>query len=130
VVSALWRAGRYASICLCAQDGGSSNRTVAAALIDYNKILELLPPSSKEARDATGALRLLKPRLEAAQKEEVDEMLGKLKGLGNTVLGVYAKRRSIHLSISPPHTGKFGLSTDNFKFEPNGAGGYSMNFVR
>lgn len=25
--------------------------------------------------------------------------------------------------------GKFGLSTDNFKFEPNGQGGYSMNFA-
>lgn len=28
------------------------------------------------------------------------------------------------------YEGNFGLSTDNFKFEPNGQGGYSMNFVR
>ena len=26
--------------------------------------------------------------------------------------------------------GNFGLSTDNFKFEPNGQGGYSMNFAQ
>jgi hypothetical protein len=24
--------------------------------------------------------------------------------------------------------GNFGLSTNNFKFEPNGQGGYSVNF--
>jgi hypothetical protein len=32
-------------------------------------------------------LQYLKPRLEAAQKRETDEMLGKLKGLGNSILG-------------------------------------------
>ncbi|KAI0036681.1 hypothetical protein K488DRAFT_40620, partial [Vararia minispora EC-137] len=85
---------------------------LASAQDDYNKLMELLPSASKETRDVERALRQLKPRLEAAQKREVDEMMGKLKGLGNTILG------------------KFGLSTDNFKFEPNDQGGYSMNFVR
>ncbi|KAJ7646867.1 hypothetical protein FB45DRAFT_733888, partial [Roridomyces roridus] len=55
---------------------------------------------------------LLSPRVEAAQKEKTGEMLGKLRNLGNSILG------------------NFGLSTDNFKFEPNGQGGYSMNFTR
>ncbi|KAH9982503.1 hypothetical protein BGW80DRAFT_1263603 [Lactifluus volemus] len=45
-----------------------------------------------------------------AQKREVGEMVDKLKGIGNNVLG------------------RFGLSTENFKFEPNGQGGYSLNF--
>ncbi|KAG1725131.1 TPR-like protein [Suillus lakei] len=60
---------------------------------DYKSLLELLPPTS--------------PR-----KKEMAEMTGKLKSLGNSILG------------------NFGLSTDNFKFEPNGQGGYSMNFAR
>lgn len=54
---------------------------------DYNKLLELHPEGSAQARDVERALRSLAPRVEVAQKQEVDEMLGKLKGIGNTVLG-------------------------------------------
>jgi len=63
-------------------------------------------------RETERSLGLLKPRAEAAQKKETAEMVDKLKGLGNSILG------------------NFGLSTDNFKFEPNGQGGYSVNFSR
>ncbi|KZP32373.1 hypothetical protein FIBSPDRAFT_907413 [Athelia psychrophila] len=79
---------------------------------DYTSLLALLPPDSAQHADAKRELALLKPRVEGAQKEETAEMLGKLKGLGNSLLG------------------NFGLSTDNFKFEPNGQGGYSMNFSK
>ncbi|KAG9051291.1 hypothetical protein FS837_009557 [Tulasnella sp. UAMH 9824] len=79
---------------------------------DYKRVLELLPPSDPLRTSCTRALRSLPERIEAQKKKETDEMLGKLKDLGNSVLG------------------KFGLSTDNFKFTPNGQGGYSMNFVR
>ncbi|KAJ7706475.1 hypothetical protein B0H17DRAFT_919415 [Mycena rosella] len=83
-----------------------------AVLADYATLLKILPLSSHQAKEIERSELLLKPRLEAAQKEETAEMLGKLKGLGNSILG------------------NFGLSTDNFKFEPNGQGGYSMNFTK
>jgi hypothetical protein len=49
--------------------------------------------------------------LQARQDKMKDEMLGKLKELGNSLLG------------------KFGLSLDNFKAEQDPAtGGYSIKF--
>lgn len=83
--------------------------SLTAAQEDYTSLLRLSSVQS-QTREIEGKLRSLKPRIEAAQKAETAEMLGKLKGLGNSILG------------------NFGLSTDNFKFEPNGQGGYSMNF--
>ncbi|KAG8900003.1 hypothetical protein FRC01_010296 [Tulasnella sp. 417] len=79
---------------------------------DYKRLLELLPPSDPLRTSCTRSLRSLPERIEVQKKKETDEMMGKLKDLGNSVLG------------------KFGLSTDNFQFTPNGQGGYSMNFVR
>lgn len=79
---------------------------------DYKSLLELLPPMSPQVAQTKRSLQLLEPRQQAAQKKEMAEMTGKLKSLGNSILG------------------NFGLSTDNFKFEPNGQGGYSMNFAR
>ncbi|CAA7266620.1 unnamed protein product [Cyclocybe aegerita] len=84
--------------------------SLTSAQEDYNTLLKLVSPS--QATDIRRKLQHFKPRVEAAQKKETDEMLSKLKGLGNSILG------------------NFGLSTDNFKFEPNGQGGYSMNFQR
>ncbi|KAI6132666.1 TPR-like protein [Pisolithus croceorrhizus] len=86
--------------------------SLARAQDDYKLLLELFPANSPEVPRIKRALQLLEPRVKAAQKRETDEMVDKLKGLGNSLLG------------------RFGLSTDNFKFEPNGQGGYSMNFVR
>ncbi|EIW86541.1 TPR-like protein [Coniophora puteana RWD-64-598 SS2] len=85
---------------------------LSSAQEDYTKVLTLLPPTSPQVLEIERTLRRLEPRVQVAQKKETDEMLDKLKGLGNSVLG------------------RFGLSTDNFKFEPNGNGGYSMNFAR
>jgi len=86
--------------------------SLTAAQEDYTALLKLFPPASSQAKETEYSLNRLKPRIEAAQKHETAEMLDKLKGLGNSILG------------------NFGLSTDNFKFEPNGQGGYSMNFSR
>ena len=79
-------------------------------------------------REIERSVRLLTPRLEAAQKQETGEMLEKLKGLGNSILGIISTLLGGYMLIG--FSGNFGLSTDNFKFEPNGQGGYSMNFVR
>ncbi|CAO3589149.1 unnamed protein product [Absidia cylindrospora] len=58
------------------------------------------------------AVRDLPPRIKIQMEKEKEEMMGKLKELGNTVLG------------------KFGLSTDNFQFQQDPtSGNYSMNFV-
>ncbi|KAI8334237.1 hypothetical protein BC941DRAFT_432447 [Chlamydoabsidia padenii] len=58
------------------------------------------------------AVRDLPPKIKVLMEKEKDEMIGKLKDLGNTVLG------------------KFGLSTDNFQFQKDpSSGNYSMNFV-
>ncbi|KAG8924425.1 hypothetical protein FRC02_010427 [Tulasnella sp. 418] len=86
--------------------------SMSSAEKDYKILLSILPASSPSRPQVLRSLRTLPGRIEAAQKKETDEMIGKLKDLGNTVLG------------------KFGLSTDNFQFTPNGSGGYSMNFVK
>ncbi|KAI0673482.1 hypothetical protein C8Q78DRAFT_1076487 [Trametes maxima] len=86
--------------------------SLTSAQEDYKRLLELLPPNSPDLVGIRRSLVALPPRIEAAQKQETSEMLDKLKGLGNSILG------------------NFGLSTDNFQFVPNGQGGYSMNFVR
>ncbi|KAL4068232.1 hypothetical protein V8B97DRAFT_873149 [Scleroderma yunnanense] len=86
--------------------------SLARAQDDYKLLLELFPSGSPEVARTKKTLQVLEPRVQAAQKRETTEMIDKLKGLGNSILG------------------RFGLSTDNFKFEPNGQGGYSMNFVQ
>ncbi|KAH9937130.1 uncharacterized protein B0H18DRAFT_1091417 [Fomitopsis serialis] len=91
------------------QRRASANERLAA---DYNTLLTVLPSDAPQSADIKRSLASLAPRIEAAQKAETAEMLDKLKGMGNSILG------------------RFGLSTDNFQFTPNGEGGYSMNFAR
>ncbi|KAL8861779.1 MAG: hypothetical protein Q9178_001980 [Gyalolechia marmorata] len=81
-----------------------------AALEDYQTLFPLstsLPPSDTTIINT--ALRSLPPRIAAAKENEMGEMMGKLKELGNGILK------------------PFGLSTDNFKFEKDEkTGGYSI----
>ena len=56
------------------------------------------------------AIKRVNFKLMETQEKEKDEMISKLKDLGNSFLG------------------KFGMSTDMFKFEQNEQGGYGMRF--
>ena len=69
------------------------------------------------------------PNLDAAKQRETAEMMGKLKDLGNQFLGASLPPRC-PAGLWLKCAGNFGLSTDNFKFEPNGQGGYSVGFTQ
>ena len=75
---------------------------------DYTELVKLSDAPDRYSYERK--LRAIKPRLDEAQEREKTEMIGKLKDLGNSVLG------------------KFGMSTDMFNMQPDGKGGYSMSF--
>ncbi|KAL2856423.1 hypothetical protein BJY01DRAFT_242760 [Aspergillus pseudoustus] len=89
--------------------GGWAN--LQGAEEDYKSLaaMDNLPPDDR--RIVQRALRELPERIKKARENEMAEMMGKLKDLGNGILK------------------PFGLSTDNFNFvqDPK-TGGYSMNF--
>ena len=77
------------------------------ALMDLRRVLEIEP----ENTIARASVARVEPLALQKQEEMKEEMMGKLKELGNTVLG------------------KFGLSLDNFKTEKDpDTGSYSIKF--
>ena len=77
------------------------------ALEDYEMVLKI-DPSIKESYSAINELKV---EIDKRNEELKNEMIGKLKDLGNVVLN------------------KFGLSTDNFQMVKNPeTGSYSINF--
>ncbi|KAI5078592.1 hypothetical protein GOP47_0006263 [Adiantum capillus-veneris] len=79
------------------------------ALADYNKVLEF----DLKNQQARAGARRLEPIVAERREKLKEEMIAKLKDLGNTVLG------------------KFGMSVDNFKAvqDPN-TGSYSISFQK
>ena len=64
-------------------------------------------------REAADAVRRLEPLVHERQERQKEEMMGKLKDLGNMFLG------------------NFGLSVDNFKMQQDPeTGGYSVKFEK
>ncbi|BGP07331.1 hypothetical protein JCM10049v2_003162 [Rhodotorula toruloides] len=86
--------------------------SLEASLVDFNKLATLPDVSSLLADQSKAAQRRLPEKIRAQQDKEKGEVIGKLKDLGNTLLG------------------KFGLSTDNFKFVEQPGGGHSISFQR
>jgi hypothetical protein len=81
------------------------------ALTDYKTLSTMTNLSAPDKKIVQAQLRLLPPRVKAAQEKETAEMWAKLKDLGNGILK------------------PFGLSTENFKMvKDEKTGGYSMNF--
>lgn len=79
------------------------------AIVDLKKILELDPSNSQAQR----SIRRLEPLAAEKREKMKEEMIGKLKDMGNSILG------------------RFGMSTDNFKAvkDPN-TGSYSISFQK
>lgn len=78
------------------------------SLSDHQCILKL----DKNNRFALEGKERLTIKVNERNEKMKDEAVGHLKTLGNLVLK------------------PFGLSTDNFQMQPNGEGGYSINFVQ
>ncbi|CAO3698487.1 unnamed protein product [Rhizopus stolonifer] len=83
------------------------------ALEDYKQLKTMALNNRYTLNECDRAQRELPEKIKRQMNQEKEEMMGKLKEVGNTLLG------------------KFGLSTDNFQFsqDPSGTGGYSVNFV-
>ncbi|KAF2461224.1 hypothetical protein BDY21DRAFT_369260 [Lineolata rhizophorae] len=78
---------------------------------DYRALSQMRNLAPLDQKAVQRALASLSARLEAAKQQEIGEMMGKLKQLGNGILK------------------PFGLSTDNFNFiKDENTGGYSMQF--
>ena len=83
------------------------------ALADCERALRCEELPAAVEREARTAVERLRPLVEAKREEMKAEMIGKLKDLGNSILG------------------NFGLSTDNFKAEKDETtGSYSIQFVQ
>lgn len=82
------------------------------ALKDYQGVREMDDITDITRRECLKAEQRLPSIIKAQGEKEKEEMMGKLKDLGNTLLG------------------KFGLSTDNFQMQKDPtSGNYSVNFV-
>ncbi|OTB01087.1 hypothetical protein M426DRAFT_64702 [Hypoxylon sp. CI-4A] len=91
--------------------GGWSN--LSGAEEDYKLLSTMTNLSPADRKIVQTQLRSLPPRTKAAQEQEMSEMWGKLKDLGNGILK------------------PFGLSTENFQMvKDEKTGGYSMNFAQ
>lgn len=87
------------------RDYSDKDAKLDECLTDLKRILEL-----KNSNEVKQQIMQVEIQIQERNERLKDEMLGKLKDLGNLVLK------------------PFGLSTNNFEMNPNESGGYSLNF--
>ncbi|EFN52759.1 hypothetical protein CHLNCDRAFT_26451, partial [Chlorella variabilis] len=98
---------QYTKVLLRRSTAYESLDDLERALADAEKVLELEPANSVAGK----VVKRLTPVVMERREKLKDEMMGKLKELGNMVLG------------------KFGMSVDNFKAEQDPTtGSYSIKF--
>ena len=86
--------------------------SLSDALKDYETLVEQPGLDNYTKGECARAKQRLPSMIKDQMEKEKEEMMGKLKDLGNTLLG------------------KFGLSTDNFQLQQDpSSGGYNVNFV-
>lgn len=87
--------------------------SLSDALEDYRTLAKQPDLDTHTKNECQRANKRLPPIIKEKMEKEKEEMMGKLKDLGNTLLG------------------KFGLSTDNFQMQQDpSTGSYSVNFVQ
>ncbi|KAI9288683.1 hypothetical protein BC943DRAFT_273371 [Umbelopsis sp. AD052] len=90
----------------------ASYSALTEALKDYQSVRELPDITDFTRKECLKAEQRLPSMIKDQGEKEKEEMMGKLKDLGNTLLG------------------KFGLSTNNFQMQKDSSSGnYSVNFV-
>ncbi|KAI8580065.1 hypothetical protein K450DRAFT_239221 [Umbelopsis ramanniana AG] len=90
----------------------ASYSALTEALKDYQSVRELPDITDFTRKECLKAEQRLPSMIKDQGEKEKEEMMGKLKDLGNTLLG------------------KFGLSTNNFQMQKDpSSGNYSVNFV-
>lgn len=77
-----------ANQCSRRYDGPGATPLVLTRSTDYRTLLSLLPESSAQRLEINRTLKNMEPRIENQRKKETGEMMGKLKELGNTLLGL------------------------------------------
>lgn len=122
--------------------------------VDYKTLSTLYTTPASLRPTIRAKLNSLPPIIDEAGKKEKDEMLGKLKGIGDSMLGEsgfqlvrfwellfkFFSRVQISFfflcfpflfdSLRPDTKGFFGLSTNNFQFTEQPGGGYGMTFKK
>lgn len=72
----------------------------------YKEVLEEDPMNS----DALAGCKRLRPAVEEAEAKQKEEVMGKLKDMGNSILGKFGMSLNNFKSVQDPNTGSYSIS--------------------